>query len=111
MQVAPLLAQGIGYIAVGIIVWGVLRGAGALLALEIARLRHSRNHQDREFIRRDVAYYILLSMEFLIAADMIRTITHPTLDELATLGLIIAIRTVTSHFLMLETQKSTATRE
>ena len=43
-----------------------------------------------------LAYYLLLSLEFLIAADIIDTIVQPGLEELAILGGIIAIRTVIS---------------
>jgi uncharacterized membrane protein len=40
-----------------------------------------------------------LGLEFLIAADIIRTIIRPTLEELAILGGIVVIRTVISYFL------------
>jgi uncharacterized membrane protein len=43
-----------------------------------------------------------LGLEFLIAADVVRTIIQPTLMELAILGSIIAIRTAISFFLNME---------
>ena len=44
--------------------------------------------------RRDVGRSILLGLEFLIAADLIRTVAvDPTLSNVAILGLIVLIRT------------------
>ncbi len=39
------------------------------------------------------------ALEFLIAADIVSTISHPTLQEVAVLGSIVALRTVISFFL------------
>ena len=41
----------------------------------------------------------MLGLEFLIAADIIRTIVKPSLEELAILGSIVVIRTVINYFL------------
>jgi len=40
-----------------------------------------------------------MGLEFLIIADMIRTVINPTLQELAVLGSIVVIRTIVSYFL------------
>ena len=56
----------------------------------------------REKIRQDLGYYLLLGMEFLVAADIIHTILNPSLEELAILGSIVAIRVVLSFFLQKE---------
>jgi uncharacterized membrane protein len=53
----------------------------------------------RESLRREFGSYLLLALEFLIAADVVGTISHPTLEEVAVLGSIVAIRTVISFFL------------
>lgn len=50
-------------------------------------------------MRWDLGFHLLLGLEFLIAADIIRTIVHPSLQELAILGSLVAIRTVISYFL------------
>ncbi|MFC1780839.1 DUF1622 domain-containing protein [Planctomycetota bacterium] len=42
--------------------------------------------------------------DLLIAADIVSTIFHPTLEEVAVLGSIVAIRTVISFFLNREMQ-------
>ena len=51
---------------------------------------------ERQAVRHQLAYYLLVSLEFLIAADIIDTIVQPSLEELAILGGIIEIRTVIS---------------
>ena len=43
--------------------------------------------------------YLLLGLEFMIAADIIYTIAKPNTEGLITLGSIVAIRTVISYFL------------
>ena len=54
---------------------------------------------ERKSLRHQLAYYLLLSLEFLIAADILDTIVQPSLEELAVLGGILAIRTVISFTL------------
>lgn len=53
-------------------------------------------------LRHHFGSYLLLGLEFLIAADIIHTIFTPTLQKLAVLGGIVAIRTVINYFLNLE---------
>jgi uncharacterized membrane protein len=99
IQIVEHIATYISYLAIAVLVWGVLVGAVELLRLESRRLRRHDIAADRDLIRRDVGYYILLSLEFLIAADIIHTILKPTLKDLAVLGAIVAIRTVINIFL------------
>jgi len=46
-----------------------------------------------------LAYIFIIDLEFLIAADIILTISQPNLEEIATLTSIVGIRTVISNFL------------
>ncbi|MCM8612124.1 DUF1622 domain-containing protein [Accumulibacter sp.] len=56
----------------------------------------------RQF-RQDIGRGILLGLEFLVAADIIRTVAvAPTLDGVLVLGLIVFIRTVLSTALQVE---------
>jgi len=67
---------------------------------EFYRLRSKDNKTiTTHRIRHTVGAYLLLGLEFLIAADIIRTIVKPTLEELAILGGIVIIRTIISYFL------------
>ena len=98
--VLDYVALVIGSIAGLIIFYGVVRGLIDLVRVEIGSLKSARDTSASfERIRYDIGFHLLLGLEFLIAADIIRTILEPTLDELAILGAIVAIRTVISYFL------------
>jgi uncharacterized membrane protein len=56
----------------------------------------------RESIRAHFGTYILLALEFFIAADLLRTVLDPSWEEVGILAAIVAIRTVLSLFLNLE---------
>ena len=97
---------GIGIIGMAIIVWGVLISLGRVLRLELSQLKGQIILREREALRHQLGSYLLLGLEFLIAADIIRTITDPTLEEMAILGGIVVIRTVLSYFLDREMAES-----
>lgn len=84
---------------VAILAWGILLSVIRLVYREFSRLRHRHIWQERERIRHQLGSYLLLGLEFLIAADVIMTIVDPTLVEVAILGGIVLIRTVISFFL------------
>jgi len=86
----------IGVIGLTVILWGVLLGVLRLLRLEWASLSGRNILVEREDLRHHLGYYLLLGLEFLIAADIIHTVLTPTLADLAILGAIVAIRTVIS---------------
>lgn len=95
----------IGTFGVTIIVWGVALTVYRLLKLEYSRLKHNSIYRERESVRHHFASYLLLALEFLIAADIIATVIHPTFEEIAILASIVAIRTVISYFLEKEIKK------
>lgn len=99
MEILDILKDLIGLVGVGIIVWGVLLTLLRLIRLEFRRLKHKVIYHQREALRHAFGSYLLLALEFIIAADIIASITHPTLQEVAFLGGIVAIRTVISYFL------------
>lgn len=75
--------------------------AVALAARSVAR----REAPDAAFrsLRQNLGRAILLGLEFLVAADIIRTVsTIPTLRQVAVLGAIVAIRTFLSFTLEVE---------
>lgn len=57
-------------------------------------------------IKNQLASYILLSLEILIAADIIETIVSPTLTDISFLAATVVIRTVISYFLNKEIKES-----
>jgi uncharacterized membrane protein len=96
----------IGLISMTIIVWGVALSLGRVIRLELSQIKGRVICREREALRHQLGSYLLLGLEFLIAADIIRTITDPTLQEMAILGGIVAIRTVLSYFLDKEMAES-----
>jgi uncharacterized membrane protein len=100
-QVLDYVTLAIGSVAVLIIVYGVILGIVELVKTEWRRFRAAKEEKSVTFerIRCDIGFHLLLGLEFLIAADIIRTILSPTLQELAILGGIVVIRTVLSYFL------------
>lgn len=96
----------VGVIGVGIIVWGVLVGLLKFVKTEWSSLRGSDTTEAKESLRHQLGYYLLLGLEFLIAADIIHTVLTPSLGELAILGSIVAIRTVISFSINWELRQS-----
>ena len=100
-QIIDYVALGLGVIAGLVILYGVLLG---MIELVKAEWQGGLSKVDGrpplfEGIRYEIGFHLLLGLEFLIAADVIRTINRPTLEELAILGGLVAIRTVISYFL------------
>ena len=78
---------------------------GALLAVffTIGRARQEHDDSAYEFFRRRLGRAILLGLEFLVAADIIRTVAvTPSGESVAVLGGIVLIRTFLSFSLQLE---------
>jgi len=89
----------IGLISFAIMAYGALLAIVNLIRAEIARFSGKYNIERVSVIRRNFGNYLLLGLEFLIAADIIQTIITPTLEELAILGGIVIVRTVLNYFL------------
>lgn len=53
-------------------------------------------------VKEHLGTYILLSLEYFIAADILRTIIKPTWEDIGLLAAIVGIRTVLSLFLNME---------
>lgn len=99
MRVLNVLSQIIGLTGAGVIVWGFALIMVRFFRLEWQRLRGEKIGPRREALRHQLGSYLLLGLEILIAADILRTIYHPTLQDLALLGGIVVIRTVINFFL------------
>lgn len=92
---------GIAIDAVGV---GVIVLGAAIAMMAAARsLRGERRAGSYRRFRQQLGRSILLGLEFLVAADIIRTVAiEPSLSGVAVLGAIIAIRTALSFTLELE---------
>ena len=93
---------GIGVLGVLVIVFGVASGLWRFLRSEFIAARGMNVDDDRKRLRHLLGYYLLLGLEFLIAADIIDTLMKPTPQDLLVLGAIIVIRTVISFSLNAE---------
>ncbi|MEX2381668.1 MAG: DUF1622 domain-containing protein [Opitutales bacterium] len=100
----------IALIGGAIILIGVMVSAFRLTVVEIAALRRIDIEHDRQSLRQHFGYYILLGLEFIIAADVLRTLIHPGWEELLTLAVVVVIRTVISVTLNWELSRATHIR-
>jgi len=90
---------GIGLLGVLVIVFGVASGLLRFVRSEFVAVRGVNVDEDRKHLRHLLGYYLLLGLEFLIAADIIDTLMKPTPQDLLVLGAIVVIRTVISFSL------------
>ncbi|MBN2199736.1 MAG: DUF1622 domain-containing protein [Candidatus Aminicenantes bacterium] len=111
MRVLNIISQVIGLTGAAVIIWGFLLVLYRFLRLEWIRIRGQKIGLRREALRHVLGSYLLLGLEILIAADIIRTITHPTLMDMAILAGIVVIRTIISVFLDKELAASHALDE
>ncbi len=85
---------------------GVLVIAGGVIWITIVTIPQARNRGGGEVYdgyRRGIGKAILLGLELLVAADIIRTVAvAPTLESVAVLGLIVLVRTFLSFSLEVE---------
>lgn len=102
------IATGVGIVGVAIILWGVVVALAATVRVELSTLRHRNMPKARIRLRQQLGSSLLLGLEFLIAADVIRSVIQPTLEEVAVLGGIVAIRTVISYSLHKEMESQAA---
>jgi uncharacterized membrane protein len=89
-----------------VILIGVLTAIYRLFRVEVAVLRKIDAEYDRQSLRHHFGYYILIGLEFLIAADILRTLIHPGMEELMTLGVVVILRTIISITLNWELSRS-----
>lgn len=87
----------ISLIGSAVIIWGIL-----LVIKDFLFNLFSDDPQSKRLMRQKLGSYLILGLEFFIAADIIRTIIRPDWNEIGMLAAIIAIRTVLSYFLGME---------
>ncbi|MCB9744787.1 MAG: DUF1622 domain-containing protein [Alphaproteobacteria bacterium] len=101
-QAMSLASDVIGAVGALVITWGVLVGVLMLVRSEVGQaLGHDVGEQRRQ-LRHRVGFYLLVGLEFLLAADIVATIVAPDLQHLSVLGAIVLIRTVISWSLSWE---------
>jgi uncharacterized membrane protein len=78
-------------------IWGILVSLGDFLIKELFNRKEAVQLNDT--IRIKLGSYLVLALEFFIAADIVKTIITPTWQSLGILGAIVVIRTILSYFL------------
>jgi uncharacterized membrane protein len=95
-------SSAVGILGVLVIVFGVAGGLMRFVRSELQAARGMDVEADRRRLRHALGYYLLLGLEFLIAADIIDTLMKPSPQDLLILGAIVVIRTVISYSLNAE---------
>ncbi|MGX7150127.1 DUF1622 domain-containing protein [Enterococcus ureasiticus] len=94
-----------------VLVWGVVMAGIDFLKSE----KNDRNRivmaRQNNFIKSFLGSYILLSLEILIAADIIESIIKPTFQDILKLAILVVIRTVISYFLHKEIEDALKDKE
>jgi uncharacterized membrane protein len=94
------ISRGLEWVAVGIILAGLL--ATVLNAIRRASAGETA-HELYVAARRTFGRGVLLGLEVLVAADLIRTVAvEPTLTSVTVLGIIVIVRTILSFSLDIE---------
>ena len=95
-RIAEALALAIEAMAVAIVAYGA---ADAFVRLIRAGLSPSVTHGERKAVWQRFGVWLLLGLEFELAADIIGTVISPTWADIGELGAIAVIRTFLNYFL------------
>lgn len=93
----------IDLVAILFILWGFIKAMFDFIALKIKNKTVSNT--DIRSIRCYLGTYLLLGLEIMIVADIIKTVLNQTREELIFLGGIVIIRTILSYFLNKEIEQ------
>ena len=95
--------DGSGYVALGLevlsVVTIVVGAVDALLRLAPALRIRRGSHGARRSAWLSLARWLLLGLEFMLAADIVRTAISPNWNDIGQLGAIAVIRTFLNYFL------------
>lgn len=94
----------LNFLSIIVLVWGVIIAGYDFIKSECSYANHVEAARHNNFIRNFLGSYVLLSLEILIAADIIESIINPTSADILRLAAVVVIRTVISYFLHREIQ-------
>ncbi|HEX8816747.1 MAG TPA: DUF1622 domain-containing protein [Terriglobales bacterium] len=94
-SISAVVASGTEFVAVIVIVVGALQAIAALVAALVRR----KIPIDPLAVFRSFAGWLVLALEFLLAADILRTAISPTWTDIGQLAAIAAIRTFLNYSL------------
>ena len=97
-EMATRVALGVELIAAAVIAYGAIEALVGLLIPRRQFVKRKMLHKRRHvFLRFGV--WLLLGLQFELAADIVRSAISPTWTDIGQLGAIAAIRTVLNYFL------------
>lgn len=94
-----------------VLIWGVIMAGIDFLKSEHTYRNRVIMARQNNFIKSFLGSYILLSLEILIAADIIESIIKPTFQDILKLAILVVIRTVISYFLHKEIEDALKDKE
>ena len=97
LKIVNYVVYAVSFLGMGVILWGIL-----VVVKDFILGLFSEDPRSKRQMRQKLGAYLVLGLEFFIAADIIRTITRPDWNDIGMLAAIIALRTVLSYFLGLE---------
>jgi len=100
------LTEGVAAIVIAIAVVEVAVRTGILLFRDVLPSRIAISHEAKEDVRLRLGRWLALALEFLLAADILRTAVAPSWSEIGQLAAIATIRTALNFFLQLEIDKA-----
>lgn len=109
MEALNYIALGISIAGSIIIIWGVFVTIAIFLKSEKNKLFNIKTQNNSGPVRYQFSGYLILGLDFMLAADIIHTIHNPVLNELYVLAMIVAIRSVINFFLLKEMGSSEST--
>lgn len=105
------LTEGLAALIIAIaVIEAALRTVGVLFT-DVLPARAALSHEAKEDVRLRLGRWLALALEFLLAADILRTAVAPTWSEIGQLAAIAAIRTALNFFLQQEIDKAAARRQ
>ncbi|WP_314209081.1 DUF1622 domain-containing protein [Vagococcus salmoninarum] len=97
--VIHLIVTALNAISILILILGVSKATVDFIRNEWRKLSPLETSKHNNIIKNYLGTYILLSLEILIAADIIESIMNPTVQDILILAAVVIIRTVISYFL------------
>ena len=106
LTVLNIIVTTINLMGVIIVIWGFIVAAIGFIQMKLHPHDFGSFLLQTNKIRASLGLYILLGLEFMIAADLIHTFIRPTQEDLIVLVTIVIIRTIISYFLSREVDKA-----
>ena len=95
-EIAGFIALAIEAAAVIVVSYGAVQALAGVVASAFSRVADEMRGRE---IWLKFATWILLALEFALAADLVRTAVAPTWDDISKLAVIATIRTMLNYFL------------